>query len=152
MKKILIPLMLVVMLALAVIPAAASGNGPGDPGGPRVPQAIPQGTAVASQQRSPRGTFTITGTVSAIDTVNNTVTITVARGNKLTQSYLGTDVTVVTTANTKFLYKSSTTATATKIAITDIQVGDPVSVNGTVKNFVWTATRITVGASLSCLP
>jgi len=152
MKKIWITLLLVVLLALAVIPAAASGNGPGDPKGPGVPQAVPQGTAVASQQRSPRGIFTITGTVSAIDTVNNTVTIMVSRGNKLTQPYLGTDVTVVTSTTTKFLYKSSTTATATKIAITDIQVGNPVSVTGTVKNFTWTATRITVGANLSCLP
>jgi hypothetical protein len=152
MKKIFIPLMLVVMLSITVIPAAAGGNGPGGPGSPTAPVATPQGTAVASQQKSPRGTFTITGTISAIDTANNTVTITVSRGNKLIQPYLGTDVTVVVTLKTVYLYKTTSTATATKIAYADLAVGNPVSVNGTVKDFVWTATRITVGASLSCLP
>lgn len=151
MKKILIPLMLVVMLAITVIPAAAGGNGPGGPGG-NVPQTTPQGTAVASQQKSPRGTFAITGTISAIDAANNTVTITVSRGNKLVQPYLGTDVTVTLTLKTVYLYKATATATATKITLADLQVGNPVSVNGTVKDLVWTATRITVGASLSCLP
>ena len=151
MKKILIPLLLVVMLAVAVIPASAGGNGPGGPGGPAAPVATPQGTAVASQQKSPRGTFTITGTISAIDAVNKTVTITVVRGNKLVQPYLATDVTVTTTLTTKFLYKATITSTATALTFADLKVGDIVSATGTVKNFIWTATRITVGASLDCL-
>jgi len=152
MKKVLLPILLVVMLAITVVPAAAGGNGPGGPTGPTAPVATPQGTAVASQQKSPRGTFAITGTISVIDTVNNTVTITVVRGNKLVQEYIGTDITVVTNAKTKFLYKETVTATATKLTFADLKAGDIVSVNGTVKNFIWTATRITVGATLDCLP
>jgi len=124
MKKIILVLVVLTLAFVLVIPAAAGGNGPGGPqGGPQgTPQATPQGTAIALQQKSPRGTFTITGTISAIDTVKQTVTITVSRGNKLIQPYLGTDVTVVTNAKTRFMYKSSTTAAATLIAFTDLLI------------------------------
>jgi hypothetical protein len=74
----------------------------------------------------------------------------VVRGNKLVQPYLGTELTVTVTSRTRYLYKDGTTTSA--IGFADLKVGQPVSVNGRVVNTIWTTSRITVGASLSCLP
>lgn len=137
MKKYIVALLVLVLTLALVAPAAAAGNGPGSGGS-------------GSGQQGPRGTFAITGTIAAIGP--NTVTIQVYRGNTLVQPYLGTPVTVTVTAGTRYLFKSSTAATATTITFADLRVGNPVSVNGTVANNVWTASRITVGATLSCLP
>lgn len=154
MKKILLPLLLVALLVVSVLPAAAGQGGTGN--GPlRVtPQPTPQGqgTMTTYRQSSPRGTFTVTGQVTAVDPVNKTITLTVLRSNKLVKAYINTNVTLVMTNTTKFLYKSSATAKATKITFNDIQVGDYISATGTVTNNVWKVTRITEGATLSCLP
>lgn len=157
MKKIVITLVLVFMLAVAVIPAAAAGNGPGGGGNSQpAPQATPLGIAVSTQlstqQKSPRGTFTITGYISDIDIENNTVTVTVIKGNKLIQPYIDTDIVLTITTKTRFYYKTADSLFATRITFADLAIDDPVSVNGTVKDFVWTTTRITVGATLDCLP
>ena len=80
----------------------------------------------------------------------NSVTIDVIRGDKLVHPFLGTPVTVTVTPQTRYLYRDVST---TKLIIfSDLQVGQPVSVSGTVANGIWTASRITVGASLICLP
>ena len=100
----------------------------------------------------PRGTFALAGKISAVDAVAGTVTVTVASGNILVKPFLKQDVVIHVTSTTRYLYKSSATAVATAIKFTDLKVGDAVSVNGTVTNSVWTASRVTVGASLSCLP
>jgi hypothetical protein len=153
MKKVAIPLLLIAILLLVVIPAAAGGNGPQGPRAARgTPQATPRGTQVSYQQKSPRGTFAITGTIAAIDPVQRTVTVSTLRGNKLVQAYLGTDVMVTTTAWTRYLYQATANSRATFIAFEDLAIGDPVSVNGVASNGIWVVTRITVGASLSCLP
>ena len=99
-----------------------------------------------------RGPFSLVGKISAIDSANGTVTVTVLKGNKLVQPYLGQSIALRTTLKTRYLYKSTATAVATPITFADLKVGDPVSVNGTLANGVWTATRITVGAKLSCFP
>jgi hypothetical protein len=153
MKKILLPLLLIALLALTALPAAAGQGGSGN--GPQAtPQPTPQGqgTMTTYRQSSPRGTFAITGQVTAVDAVNKTITLTVLRSNKLVKAYVNTNVTVVTTLKTKYLYKATSASTAVKITFDDIQVGDYVSVNGTVANNIWTATRITEGAALNCLP
>ena len=142
MKKFIVTLLVVVLALAMVAPVAAAGNGPGNGGG--------NGSGNGGGQQGGRGTFAMTGTITAIGT--NSVTIQVNRGNTLVQPYIGTQLTVTTTASTRYLYKSSSTATATTIAFANLQVGNPVSVNGTLANNVWTATRITVGASLACLP
>jgi hypothetical protein len=90
----------------------------------------------------------MSGTIAAIG--NNTVTIDVVRGNKLIQPYLGTQVTVTMTPQTRYLHTDGTTTTT--IGFADLQVGQQVSLHGTVANNVWTVSRVTVGASLSCLP
>ncbi len=141
MKKYIVALLVLVLTLALVAPVAAAGNGPGNGGG---------GNGNGSGQQGPRGTFAITGTIAAIGP--NTITIQVYRGNTLVQPYLGTPVTVTVTAGTRYLFKSSTAATAATITFADLRVGNPVSVNGTVANNVWTASRITVGATLSCLP
>lgn len=117
----------------AVTPAFAAGQGPGQGQG---------------SQKGPRGTFALVGMISAIG--SNTVTIQVIRGNNLVKPYIGQQLTVTVNAATRYLFKDGTTTTPIKF--TDLKVGDPVSANGTVANGVWTTKRITVGASLSCLP
>jgi hypothetical protein len=144
MKRTLI-LLVVLMLTFAMVIPAAAGNGPGGGGNGA---GTGTGPGTGQGQKGPRGTFAIVGTIAAIGT--DTVTIDVVRGNKLVQPYLGTQVTVTVTSRTRYLYKDGTTITT--IGLADLLVGQPVSVNGTVANNVWTVSRITVGASLSCLP
>ncbi len=143
MKRIVTLFVALVMVFAFTIPASAGGNGPGGGNG-----SGGAGTGSGQGQQGTRGTFAITGTITAIGT--NTVTINVVRGNKLVQPHLGTQVTVTVTSRTRYIYKDGTTTTT--IGFADLQVGQPVSINGTVANNVWTVSRITVGASLSCLP
>jgi len=144
MKKMLV-LLVVLMLTFAIVIPAAAGNGPGG-GGNGGGNGTGPGTGQG--QQGTRGTFAITGTIAAIGT--NSVTINVTRANKLVQPYLGTQVTVTVTSGTRYLYKDGTTITT--IGFADLKVGQPVSVNGILANNIWTVSRITVGASLSCLP
>ena len=101
---------------------------------------------------SARGTFSLVANISAIDSVSGAVTVTVITGNKLVKSYIGQNLVMTTTASTRYLYKSSATAVPVAITFADLKVGDAVSVNGKLVTGVWTASRITVGASLTCLP
>ncbi len=130
MKKLFVLLAVLSLAFAAVTPAFAAGKGPG------------QG------QGGPRGTFAMTGYITA--TGSNTVTIQVYRGNNLVKPYIGQQVTVTVTAATKYVFRDGITSTPIRFA--DLKVGNPVSVNGTLANSVWTAKRITVGAALSCLP
>ncbi|KAF0106368.1 MAG: hypothetical protein FD146_2634 [Anaerolineaceae bacterium] len=160
MKKVLVILLAVTLLAVTFVPAYAGGNGPGKSGatttvtgtGARAGSV----TGTATQQKAPRGTFAITGTIAAIssDPISGakTVTVQVVASNYLVKSFVGTPVVVTVTDQTRFMLRTSTTTTATIITFADLQVGQPVSVNGIVANNIWTAQRITVGASLSCLP
>jgi hypothetical protein len=125
MKKLFVVVLALMIALTAVGPAFAAGN--------------------------PRGNFTLVGRISAIDPVSGAVTVSVIKGNKLVQPYLKQDLVMTTTAKTRYLYKSSTTAPATPITFADLKVGNAVSVNGTVANGVWAASRITVGAKLTCL-
>jgi hypothetical protein len=126
MKKLFVVALALLIALTAVGPAFAAGN--------------------------PRGTFSLVANISAIDPVSGAVTVTVIKGNVLVKSYVGQNLVMTTTAKTLYLYKSSATAVPTVITFADLKVGDAVSVNGTLANGVWTASRITVGASLTCLP
>jgi hypothetical protein len=141
MRKAITVLIVALLAMVLVIPAAAGGNGPGGKG-------PGNGTGTGQGQQGTRGTFAITGTVSSID--ENTVTVEVIRGNHLVQPYLNTTVVLTLTPRTRFLFKDETTVTV--IGLDDLEVGQPVSVNGIFTDNLWTTTRITVGASLSCLP
>jgi len=133
MKKLFVLLAVFALAFAAVTPVFAARQGPGHGQG---------------SQKGPRGTFAMTGYITAIG--SNTVTIQVYRGNNLVKPYLGQSLKVTVTAATRYLFKDGTTTTP--ITFTDLKVGDPVSANGTVANGIWTTKRITVGASLSCLP
>ena len=126
MKKILTLALALFLLAVTVMPVMAA--------------------------RGPRGPFAMVGTITAIDPATGVVTVNALRGNKLVQPYLGQDLSIITNTRTRFLYKETITARAVVITFADLEVGDAVSINGTFANSVWTASRITVGASLSCFP
>ena len=118
MKKLLFALLLVTMLFVAATPTFAARR---------------------------RGTlFTLAGLITDIE--GSTVTVTVYTGSAVVRPYLGQTLDIVTTASTRFLLKTPD-GTMT-IALEDLEIGDKVSVQGSVANDVWTATRITVGAKL----
>ena len=161
MKKIVVLVVILLMVFAITIPASAGGYGPaggigpGDGTGP-IGGLGPVGglhsgnAAPASSQAQPgsRGTYVMVGKIAALGT--NTITVNVLRGNKLVPPYLGSQVIVSVNSQTRFLYRDGTTTTA--ITFADLQVGQPVSISGTLANNTWTASRVTVGASLSCLP
>jgi hypothetical protein len=120
--KKMLVLLVVLMLAFAVVLPAAAKSGP-------------------------RGTFAIAGTITSIGT--NSVTVKVVCANTLVKSYVGTQVTL--TVNPKTVY-NLTNGTTIKIGFADLKVGQNVSVGGTVADGTWTVARITVGASLVCVP
>jgi hypothetical protein len=132
MKKILTIALALFLLAVTVMPVMAA-SGP-------------------VRNRTPRGPFALVGTITAIDPVTGVVTVNVVNGNKLAQTVIGQDLAIVTTANTRFLYKTSPTTRAIVITFADLVVGEAVSVHGRLASEVWTATRITGGASLACFP
>jgi hypothetical protein len=150
MKKIIALLFVLVLTFAMVIPASAAGNGPSGGNGNRNGSGDSTGLGTGQGQQEARGTFAITGTITAIGT--NSVTINVLRGNNLVQPYIGTQVTVTVNPQTRYVYRSSTTSTGTIITFANLKLGQPVSMNGTVANDIWTVSRITVGAKLSCLP
>jgi hypothetical protein len=158
MKKALVILLAVTLLAVTFVPAYAGGNGPGrgGSGGATTGTGTGTGTGTQTRQKAPRGTFAFTGTITAIssDPISNarTVTVQVIAANFLAQPFIGTPVVVTVTDQTRFLLRTSTTSTATVITFANLVIGQPVSVNGIVAGNIWTAQRITVGATLSCLP
>lgn len=102
--------------------------------------------AFAASEPSGRGNapFTLSGTITAIQ--GTTVTVHVLAGNYLVHPYLGQDLTLQTTEATRFLLRTPTGCVV--ITLADLAVGQSVSVQGTLADEVWTATRITVGALL----
>jgi hypothetical protein len=97
-------------------------------------------------QHGPRINFTINGTISAIGI--DMVTITVTCGNNTVQPYIGSPVTVTVTPLTRYNLEDGTTETP--ILFSDLQVGQLVSLNGTVVVSVWTVRRITAVTALDC--
>ena len=96
------------------------------------------------------GTFALVGKITAIDPVAQTVTVKVLRGNILVKPYLGKTLDIQTKTTTRYFFTDG--VTTKRITFTDLKVGDPVSMTGKLANGVWTASRVTVGAKLSCLP
>lgn len=98
--------------------------------------------------RGKSGAFTLTGTITAIS--GTSVTVSVMGGNPVVKEFVGQNVTVQTGTSTRYLLKTDTATTY--ITFADLQVGQAVSVGGTIAGDVWSATRITVGAKLIHLP
>jgi hypothetical protein len=127
MKKSLVMLMVVVLLAVSAIPVFAA-------------RGVPPQPPVSNKG----GLFTLAGTITAID--GNVVTVKVVSGNPIARPYVGQNVALQTTAITRFLL---TTPTGTVvITLADLQVGQNVSAQGKLTNGAWTADRITAGAKI----
>jgi hypothetical protein len=157
MKKYFVVFLVLMMAFAFAVPAAAKGNGPDTGNGVACGGNSTRGNSSVNNQngsvngqaqQGKRNTFAVTGTIVSIGT--DTVTIDAVRGNKLVQPYLGSSITLTVTSQTRYLYNDGTSVTS--ISLSDLKVDQPVSVNGIFKNGVWSVLRITVGASLNCLP
>lgn len=96
----------------------------------------------------PGGTFTLAGNITAIN--GSTVTVHVVGGSPAVKAFIGADLPLQTTDATRFLLKTDTATVP--ITLADLQVGQSVSASGKVANGIWTALRITVGATLIHYP
>ena len=135
MKKMLVIWIVIALVLVAASPAlAGNGSGPGAGPGP-----------------SGKGKFSLAGIITAIDPTNLTVTVHVVAGSTLVKPFIEQELTVQTTADTRFLL-CNPDGKATPITFNDLAVGQKVSVNGTLAAGVWTAKRVTVGAILNKLP
>ncbi len=144
MKKFAVLTLVVVMLALSVVPAFAKG--------PAQARGTGMGTCTGTQAGAGVSTpYALSGTISAMDAENRTVTVTVVCGNRLAKPYVGQDVTLLTTSATRFLLRNAD-GTITPITFEDLVVGQNVSSHGTLVDNVFTAVRVTSGALLNCLP
>jgi hypothetical protein len=161
MKKLTVVILVVAMLALSVVPAFAAGGPPEDRGSA---SGSCTGTQLAAATRNQanygmgqpadygsRAPYALSGTISAIDPLSQSVTVSVACGNWMVKSYIGTEVTLQTTATTRFLLRNES-GTATLLTIADLVVGQTVSSQGTLVDGIFTASRVTMGALLTCLP
>jgi len=141
MKKIIVLTLVLALLSITAVPALAAGRA-------HVRNGQSAGGEVGKGGKMP---FALAGTIASIDPAARTVIVTVACGSKLVKPYIGQDLTLQTTAATRFLLRNPD-GSATPITFEDLAVGQNVSANGKLADNVWTASRITVGASLICLP
>jgi hypothetical protein len=128
MKRFVTMFLMLVLLMTLATPALAAGRQPG----------------------KGEGTFTLTGRITALDAATGVVSVEVAAGNTLVKAYVGQTIDIVTTPNTSFLLKTDTTAQT--ITFADLMIDDAISVTGTFASGIWTAARITTGASLVHFP
>jgi hypothetical protein len=94
--------------------------------------------------------YALSGTIAEVDLQAQTVTVAVACGNRLLAPYIGTNVPLQTTDSTRFLQRNAD-GTATPISLSDLIPGESVSSHGSLVNGVFTASRLTQGALLTCL-
>ena len=138
MKKFTTLMLVLILLAVTVTPALAAGNPPPGKGG-------------GGSGKGGKAPFALAGTIASLDPAAGTITVTVVCGNKLTRPYIGQSLTIQTNAATRFLLRNAD-GVATPITFADLVVGQKVSINGQFGNNVWTASRVTVGADLTCQP
>jgi hypothetical protein len=163
MKKIVVLTLVIALLALAITPVLAqsgstnnyqkniNGNG---------------GTGTATNNAG-QGFFAVAGTITALGT--NTVTLTVVAGSKLVHDYIGQEITLQTTEDTRFLQACSYVApevtivtddtdtsdcTANPVTFAELVVGQNVTAKGTADVngdgvMDWTVEHITIGAALT---
>ena len=169
MKKLTVLTLVIIMLAMSAVPALAAGGPPASRGtasgnctgnqlgiGAGNQNSYGAGNQVgfsASTQVSfgTRTPYALSGTISAIDPAAKTVTVTVICGNRLTNPFIGQEVTLLTSDSTRFL-RRNVDGTVTPITFDDPVFGQNVSSHGTLVNNVWIATRVTSGALLTCQP
>jgi Domain of unknown function (DUF5666) len=162
MKKLTIISIVVILLAVSVVPAMAAGGPPagrgsgsgictGDQAGYGIQNSYGSKTGYRSQSGyGIRNPYALSGTITSINTESHTVTVLIACGNRLADPYDGQEVTLSTTASTRFLQRSAD-GTVTPISFEELASGQTVSSHGSLVDGVWTASRITSGALLSCI-
>ncbi len=165
MKKFAIIILVVIMLALAVVPAFAKGGlpaGKGNSAGANTGKgygkfvndghvyfnSVNTGAQIGYSILSP---YALSGTISSLDAAAATVTVTTMCGNRLAQPYISQPVTLQTSADTRFLQRNADGSTVA-ITFEDLVVGQNISSHGTLVEETWTANRVTSGALLNCLP
>ena len=134
MKKVLLPLLMIVLLLASAVPALAAGPQP--------------------EKGKGRAPLSLVGTITGID--GTTITVKVMAGNRLVKSVIGQEVEVRTNQWTRFLTRVEG-ETAAPITLADLVTGQNVSLNGKITTKedgakIWTATRVTVGPKLVHLP
>lgn len=135
MRRKVMVLVLVALAALMVsAPALAAGSG--------------RGSGRANQERSGgqpaalpgRGNFALVGIITAKD--SGALIVMVYGGNRLAQPYIGQELAVQVTDDTR--YRQWTADGCTPITYDEVQAGDTTSMRGIVSDEVWTAKRVTV--------
>ena len=156
MKKIVVLTILVALLAVAVTPVFAGNGTPNN--GDQTGTGTGVGTGNGNYyQNAGESFFSLVGPITALDPATGTVTITVAAGSYLVHEFIGTDVVVATTEETRILMACNTDevdCTATAVTFAELVVGQNVSVKGLIdadgdEVLDWTAQRITIGAALT---
>jgi len=162
MKKLTIISIVVILLAVSVVPALAAGNAPAGRGaasgiciGDQTRYGTQNGYGSKTGYRSQSGyginnPYALSGTITSINSENHTVAVLIACGNRLADPYDGQEVTLSTTASTRYLLRNAD-GTVTPISFEELASGQTVSSHGSLVDGVWTASRITSGALLSCI-
>jgi hypothetical protein len=177
MKKLAILTIVVTLLAISAVPAFAAGGPPANRGtasgdctgnqvslgtgyqaslgsgnqtgfGPSYQASLGTGNQIGFGVRTP---FALSGIIKALDPSSKTVTVEVSCGNRVMKEYIGTQVTLQTNNITRFLERNDD-GSATPITFEELVEGQTVSSHGILVDEVFTATRITMGALLYCLP
>ncbi len=152
MKKIAILAILVVLLAVSVVPAFAAN-------GPQYNRGTGAGICTGDQVHTGgnpqarlgiRNPFALSGTITALDPQTKTVTVAISCGNRLVDSYLGTEVTLQTIESTRFLLRNAD-GTTSPITYNELVIGESVSSHGSLVDGVFSASRVTMGALLFCI-
>lgn len=133
MRKLIV-LIAALAVVLAVVPVAVAGNGSQNGKGP------------GHEARNVK--YSITGTVTAVDTEANTLTVKIRKANRRARAYRGEEVALNVTDATR-LYQRTVERTRVTITLADFSVGDRISSVGKLDKSdktapVFTAKRITL--------
>jgi hypothetical protein len=137
-------LLILVVLATLVVAAPALAAGPGNQN--QQANQYQQGKQyqhryqVGEPQPSNQQVFTLTGTITALD--SGSITVLVGNGNRVVKPYIGQELVVQVTESTR--YRQWTPQGCIPITFEDLEVGDTTSIQGTVSEEVFTAARVTV--------
>lgn len=162
MKKLTLISIVLILLAVSVVPALAAGGPPAGRGsangvctGAQTGSGIQYSSGSKTGYRSQstygiKNPYALSGTIMSINIENLTVTVLIACGNRLADPYDGQKVTLSTTATTRFLQRNAD-GTVTPISFEELASGQQITSHGSLVDGVWTASRITSGALLSCI-
>jgi hypothetical protein len=139
-RKWMVVAVVVVALLVAAVPAMAAGPGSGNRFG------AANGLGGGQQLRQGRDAFALVGTITALGT--DTITVQVQAGNRYVKDYIGQELAVQVTANTK--YMRWTQNGSVPIGFADLEVGDSTNIHGLVSDDIFTATRVTVDVPMLC--